>query len=225
MQTTTPVKIWDAATRLFHWTLVLGVAFMWWSAEEGGLWMDWHTKVGIFLLALVLFRVIWGFVGSDTSRFTQFVKSPFSALAHLRELPEKTQAFHAGHNPLGALMVVALIVLLLAQTGTGLFATDDILVEGPLYSLVDEETSESLTALHETIFNVLLALVAAHIAAVLFYRFYKNTNLIKAMVTGKADWPAGQAVPTLRFRAVWWALIILAACYGVVAFALSFLAG
>lgn len=222
---TQPVKIWDAATRLFHWTLVLGVAFMWWSAEEGGLWMDWHQKVGIFLLSLVLFRVIWGFVGSDTSRFTQFVKSPFAALAHLRELPQKTQAYHAGHNPLGAFMIVAILVLLLAQTGTGLFATDDILVEGPLYSLVDEDTSASLTAWHETIFNLILVLIATHIAAIGFYFLYKKTNLIKAMVTGKADWPAGQAMPTLRFRSIWWAVAIMAICYAAISYGLTWLAG
>jgi len=106
---TTPVRLWDLPTRLFHWTLVLGIGFSWFCAEVGGNWTVWHERSGIFLLALVLFRIVWGFVGSDTARFAHFLTLPRHAWQHLHELKGQGTAFHAGHNPLGAWMVVALL--------------------------------------------------------------------------------------------------------------------
>ncbi|HPE59607.1 MAG TPA: cytochrome b/b6 domain-containing protein [Thiolinea sp.] len=170
------MKIWDLPVRVFHWTLVIGIGFMWFSAETGGLWMDWHMRAGIFLLALVLFRIVWGLMGSDTARFSRFVKSPVHALGHLKELGSRAPAWHVGHNPLGAWMVVALLLTVLVQAVTGLFASDDIMVEGPLYGLVSSAFSGRMTGLHHQVFNLLLLLVVLHVAAVLFYRFYKGTN-------------------------------------------------
>ena len=223
MSRTTPVRIWDLPTRLFHWLLVLGMGFMWFSAENGGLWMDWHVQVGEFMLALVLFRIIWGFVGSDTSRFASFLRSPAAAIQHWRELSGNRQAYHAGHNPLGAWMVVALLLTLLMQATTGLFASDDIMVEGPLYGLVSTAVSDKLTGLHHLLFNLLLLLATLHVAAVVYYKTRKKTNLIKAMVIGKADWPEQQAVPGgLRFVHAGWGLLLFAVCYALVHFGLQF---
>lgn len=222
---TKSVRIWDLPTRLFHWLLVLGVGFSWFSAETGGNWMVWHERTGMFLLALVLFRVIWGFVGSDTARFGSFLRSPIQALKHLRELGSKATAFHVGHNPLGAWMVVALLAALLAQGVTGLFATDDIMTEGPLIGLVSGKTAELLTTIHHLTFNIILLLVAAHVAAVMFYRFYKRTNLIKAMVLGSADWPVEQLQPTtLVFKPAWVGLLLFGLLYAGVHFGIEFLA-
>lgn len=222
---TSPVRIWDLPTRLFHWTLVLGISFSWFCAEMGGNWMVWHERSGMFLLALVLFRIVWGFVGSDTARFRQFLAAPGKALAHWRELKGQATAFHAGHNPLGAWMVVALLVAILVQASTGLFANDDIMTEGPLSGLVSGKTAGALTGIHKLTFNIILLLVALHVLAVLFYRFFKNTNLIKAMVVGKADWPAAQEKPeTLHFKPAWLGLLVFVLCYAAVYFGIGWLA-
>ncbi|SEA32613.1 Cytochrome b [Thiothrix caldifontis] len=222
---TTLVKLWDLPTRLFHWILVVGISFSWFCAEVGGNWMVWHERSGIFLLALVLFRILWGFMGSHTSRFAQFLTSPANALAHLRELRSRAAAFHVGHNPLGAWMVVVLLLVVLVQAATGLFATDDIMTEGPLMGLVSGKTAESLTSIHHFTFNIILLLAAVHVTAVLFYRFYKRTNLIKAMVVGKVDWPAQQPQPThLAFKPAWLGILVFAIVYASVVGGIAFLA-
>lgn len=222
---TIPVKIWDLPTRLFHWALVFGIAFSWFCADTGGNWMVWHERSGIFLLALVLFRFVWGVIGSDTAQFRQFLTLPAQALAHGRELRSRSTAFHAGHNPLGALMVVTLLLAVLAQAITGLFATDDIMTEGPLIGLVSGDTAELLTSIHHFSFNILLLLAAIHIAAIFFYRFYKRTNLIKAMVVGSADWSAQQPLPgPLTFKPAWLGALVFALVYTGVTFGIAFLA-
>lgn len=222
---TTSVKIWDLPTRLFHWTLVLGMGFMWLSAELGGLWMDWHLSVGIFMLALIIFRIIWGFVGSDTDRFTLFVHAPAKAIQHIKELKAGGTAYYAGHNPLGAWMVVFLLVGVLLQALSGLFVSDDILVEGPLYGLVSESTAGAMTSFHHLWFNILLLAALVHILTIGFYKIRKQTNLIKAMVSGSADWPlAQQPIPDpLSFKSPWLALSIFIVVYGAVYFGLNFL--
>lgn len=223
---TSPVRIWDLPTRLFHWTLVLGIGFSWFCAETGGNWMVWHERSGIFLLALVLFRMVWGVVGSDTARFSQFLTAPAEAVRHWRAIKgQGGTAFHAGHNPLGAWMVVALLAVVLLQGSSGLFATDDIATEGPLAGLVSGKTAELLTSIHHLTFNVILLLAMMHIAAVLFYRFIKRTNLIKAMVVGKADWPASQPHPQgLQFKPAWLGLLVFVAVYGLLSVGIRLLA-
>lgn len=222
---TTSVKIWDLPTRIFHWTLVFGMGFLWLSAELGGLWMDWHMQAGILMLALIIFRIIWGFVGSDTSRFSSFIKSPAHSIHHLKELKDGGTAYYAGHNPLGAWMVVFLLVGILLQALSGLFVSDDILVEGPLYGLVAESTAGALTGFHHIWFNILLLAAVVHIFTLGFYKIRKRTNLIKAMVSGSADWPVEQQpMPAhLSFKSPWLALSIFIVVYGLVYFGLNFL--
>lgn len=215
---TTSVRIWDLPVRLFHWLLVLGIGFSWFTAETGGNWMIWHERCGILLLSLILFRLVWGVVGSDTARFARFLGAPRQALQHLHEVRDQQTAYHAGHNPLGGWMVVALLLLVLFQAITGLFANDDIMTEGPLSGLVSGKTSDWLTGLHHLGFNLLLLLVGVHVVAILFYRLAKRTNLIKAMVTGSADWPLAQQPlpPPMGFRSPLLALVIGLICYGLV---------
>lgn len=222
---TTPVRLWDLPTRLFHWALVVGISFSWFCAETGGNWMVWHERSGIFILSLVLFRLVWGFIGSDTARFSQFLTAPAHVVQHWRDIRGQGTAFHAGHNPLGAWMVVALLAVVLFQGSTGLFATDDIATEGPLAGLVSGKTAELLTSVHHLTFNLLLLLAAVHVTAVMFYRFIKRTNLIKAMVLGKADWPASQAQPSgLRFKPAWLGLVVFGCVYALVWFIIKVLA-
>jgi cytochrome b len=220
---TTSIRIWDLPIRIFHWTLVASIGFAWFTAESSESWMEWHERTGIFILSLVIWRIIWGFVGSDTARFSQFLKSPFYALHHLQEMRQQATAYHAGHNPLGAWMVIALLAMILVQGLTGLFATDDIATEGPLAHLVSGSTSETLTSLHHLGFNIILMLAAIHIAAVLFYRFAKQTNLIKTMVLGTADWPnAQQPKPeTLQFKAAWIGFVLWVGVYVLLNFVLK----
>ena len=176
--------------------------------------MAWHMRSGMIILTLLLFRIAWGVVGSTTARFSDFVKGPVEAIAYARSLRGDTPAASIGHNPLGGWMVVALLLLLLLQAGTGLFANDDIFTEGPLAHLVSKATSDQLTIIHKTNFNVLLVLIAGHIAAALFYLFVKGENLIWPMVTGRKAMGAEES--GLRFRNPLLALVVLALAAAIV---------
>nr|CAA6816340.1 MAG: Cytochrome B [uncultured Thiotrichaceae bacterium] len=218
---THPVKIWDLPTRIFHWVLVAGIAFMWFSAEISDSLMDRHVQVGEFLLALILFRIIWGFVGSESSRFGVFLKSPGNAIQYAKTIFSRKPSWHAGHNPLGGWMVVALLLTVLGQASSGLFTSDDIMTEGPLYAWASSDLSDWMSSIHHWLFDVLIGLIVAHVGAILFYRIFKRTDLISAMVKGDAPWPEDEPVSTeLKFRSAWLALVVFAGCYGGVYYGL-----
>lgn len=179
----THVQVWDGPVRLFHGAVVILLLVSWCSADQG--YMRVHLWSGLALLALLLFRLVWGFVGSTTARFRDFLHPPRKVLAYLRSLGGANKALFAGHNPAGGLMVVGLIAVLLLQAMTGLFANDGLRFHGPLALLVSEETSTRLTGLHGTIFNIILILVWLHVVAVGFYLFVQRDNLIKPMLTGR----------------------------------------
>ena len=200
------VKVWDLPTRLFHWSLVASVIFMFVSAKMGGSWLQWHLRCGLFLLALILFRIVWGFVGSDTARFTQFVQSPKHIIRYIKgEISENEQP---GHNPLGALMVVALILSVLFQVLTGLFSPDEnsYMYDGFLYKLAGDNASK-IRGIHLMFANILMILAIIHFVVVLFYRVVKRHNLITPMITGNKY--LNDPVPQLKFASVFKALIIL----------------
>lgn len=179
---TTKIQVWDLPLRAFHWLLVLTVLVAYITAELGGLLTDWHGRIGGFALGLLVFRLIWGFLGTTHARFANFVPTPSRLIAYLKG---NWQAY--GHNPLGALSVLALLGTLTVLLGTGLFANDDIAFQGPLFSLVNKSQSDWLTGLHAISFNVLLTLIVLHIVAIAYYFFFKKTNLVKPMVTGDKD--------------------------------------
>ena len=207
----TQVKIWDAPVRLFHWALVLLFAFMIFSGKVKGDWMEWHMRAGYAIMALVLFRILWGFAGSTHARFSSFLAGPAACLAFARKLLTRAPAPSAGHNPLGGWMVVALLLALLFQAGTGLFANDDILIEGPLASLVSKARSDELTGWHYWNFNLLLLLAGLHLIAVLYHAGFMRENLIGAMFTGVKRLPANVAGGVVaRFASPWLALVLLA---------------
>lgn len=182
MTRSTAVRVWDLPTRLFHWLLVIAVAFAWISAENG--LMDWHRRAGLTVLGLVVFRLVWGLIGGSTARFAGFVTSPARALEYLRAGSAAPQ--RAGHNPLGGYSVLALLALLAAQVSFGLFATDtDGLESGPLSFLVSYDQSRDFADLHEIGFNLLVAMIALHLLAILFYRLVRKRNLIAPMITGR----------------------------------------
>jgi cytochrome b len=192
------IAIWDLPTRAFHWLVVLLVPLMWWTAEND--MMEIHVLLGQMMLGLVLFRICWGVIGSSTARFTSFVRGPGAILAYLRGVP----GGGIGHTPLGALNVVAMLLILAMQVGLGLFASDeDALHQGPLSHHVSFDTAETLAERHETMFNILLVFIGLHLAAILFYRFVKRDDLITPMVTGGRTGAAGEAAmiaaPAWRF--------------------------
>lgn len=213
-------RIWDLPTRLFHWCLVLLVAAAWGTAELGDNLMDYHKLAGYGILALVMFRLVWGICGSETSRFVGFMRGPKSALAYLQAVKSGQASPYPGHNPLGGWMVAALLALLFLQAGTGLFANDDIMTEGPLKHWVSDEASSLLTGIHETNFYVLLGLVAVHVSAILFYRFFKGEDLVRPMLTGNKPLPLGTPEP--KMAPIWLAALIMAGSsatvWGIVAY-------
>jgi cytochrome b len=178
------LQIWDLPVRLFHWLLVPLMAFAWWSAEEGRL--DWHRLSGYALLALVLFRIIWGFLGSETARFSHFLRGPAALASYLRALVGGgTRQPILGHNPLGGWSVLAMLALIATLTILGLFAVDvDGIESGPLAVYVSFDTGRWASVAHEFVFNVLLGLILLHLAAVAFYAVFKRDNLVGPMITG-----------------------------------------
>ena len=206
------VALWDLPTRLVHWALVLLILFSWWSAEEHH--MEWHRTSGYAILGLLVFRLVWGLVGSSSARFADFVRGPATVLAYARGRARAG----LGHNPLGGWSVVALLALLVVQVGLGLFAVDtDGLESGPLSHWVSFEAGREAAELHESNFRLLQVLIGLHIAAVLFYLFVRRDNLIAAMFSGaktvdaapeKAPRmvPLGRALPVALIAAglAWW---------------------
>lgn len=200
--------------RLFHWSVVLLVALSWWSIENG--FDEVHFWSGYFLLFLLLFRIFWGFAGSSTARFTSFVKGPAAVVAYLRQ----GQHDQAGHSPIGALSVMAMLLALVVQIATGLVQIDeDDFVEGPLSGLVGYDTAVLAHEVHEASFNVLMALIALHLLAILYYRLVRRRSLVRPMVTGRAALPAGVAPmePAPRARLAACAAAALALTAAVIA--------
>lgn len=187
------IQVWDLPLRLFHWLLALAVVAAIVTGEIGGNLIDSHGRIGVFIVGLLVFRIIWGFVGSTHARFASFFPTPAKITAYL-----KGQWQGHGHNPLGALSVFALLGVLAALVGAGLFANDDIAFQGPLFGLVDKALSDRLSGLHALAFNVLAALLVLHIAAIVFYARVKKHNLVVPMLTGKKSVPKAQAVAVSR---------------------------
>ncbi|KAF0145049.1 MAG: cytochrome b [Rhodospirillaceae bacterium] len=202
------LRVWDAPTRQFHWLLSILIGVSWLSGEVG--MMAVHTASGLIILTLLVFRLVWGIVGSTTARFSYFVRGPQVVQAYLAGLLRTPIEPLAGHNPAGGLAIVLMLAALAVQAGSGLFANDDIFTEGPLAHLVSKATSDGLTILHKVTFNILLGLISLHLLANLFYLLVKGENLIRPMITGYRPWPAGQAEPQLHFAGPILAFLVLA---------------
>ncbi|MAB11460.1 cytochrome b/b6 domain-containing protein [Hyphomonas sp.] len=194
------ILVWDGALRLFHWSTVLLVAAMWWSAENH--MMDWHRRMGMILVGLVTFRLAWGLLGPRTARFTSWQLGPGAMLGYLKSLKRGVHKPSFGHNPIGTLSVIAMLAALCVQLGTGLFAVDvDGLESGPLSTLVSFEAGRQAAEIHEISFNILVALIGLHVAAVAVYLIFFKDNLVRPMVTGRrasADFEAGETLADNR---------------------------
>lgn len=191
------VRVWDVPTRIVHWAMAVLIPFSWWTAEHDQ--MDRHRLSGYVLLGLLIFRLIWGVAGGTTARFADFVRGPRGVLRYLREGGTPAPL---GHNPLGGWSVVAMLLVLAGQIGLGLFAVDEDGIEsGPLSYLVDFDTGRALAGIHHKLFWVLVALIALHILAILFYLVVRRRNLVTAMISGRAR--AEAADGALRPAPLW----------------------
>ena len=204
------IRLWDLPTRLFHWLLVLAVIAAVVSGQLGGKLIDLHGKIGLAIVGLIAFRIVWGFAGSTYARFAQIFPTPAKIRLYL-----KGEWHGLGHNPLGGLSVFSLIFLLTVQVVSGLFSNDDIAFVGPLYDLIDKSLSNSLGPIHELVSNVLIALVVMHIGAVIFHGRVKKDDLVKPMLTGWKEGVTGEPARGGGMVALIVALIIAcAAVYG-----------
>lgn len=211
--TTGRVRVWDLPTRLFHWVLMACVIGSVVSAKIGGNAMTWHFRLGYVVFALLAFRLIWGLMGGRWSRFASFLYAPATTLRYLRGQARPDEHLDVGHSPTGALSVFALLALLAAQVGTGLFADDEIANAGPMVRFVSGATSSLATGWHKHWGQwLILALVALHVIAILVYRFKKGRDLVTPMLTG--DKPLDASVPasadTLATRGL--AVLLVALC-------------
>jgi len=187
------VLVWDLPTRLFHWALVVLVIISFYTGLEGGMVeMDYHMLSGFGLLAIILFRIAWGFAAKSYANFKHFALSPKSILVYLKSDPVPK----AGHSPLGALSVLAMLTALLIQAISGLFANDDIMLEGPLAYLVDSDLSGSITGIHHIMIWVIGGLVVFHLLAIAFYEVSKKRRLTRAMILGRIQLDETQLVET-----------------------------
>jgi cytochrome b len=213
------VRVWDLPTRLFHWALVVCVVGLVITANVGGNWMNWHLRLGYTVLSLLLFRLVWGFVGGHWSRFSNFAYGPSTVLAYLRGHAKPEHRI--GHNPLGMLSVLALLLILLAQVGTGLISDDEIAFTGPLVRFVSGETISDATSYHKNVGKfIVIALVVIHLLAIAFYKLVKKDNLVRPMVIGdkEVSFPARSARDSAGSRIA--ALVVFGLCaaavYGLV---------
>ena len=212
---TAPVRLWDVPTRLFHWGLVVLILVAWLSAGKN---MELHKLAGYGVIGLIVFRLWWGVAGGSTARFANFVTGPRTTLTYLSSLKTRAPGETAGHNPLGAWSVVAMISLILLQAGLGLFATDiDGIESGPFSDKVDFDTGRLFSEWHELAFRALQGLIGLHLAAIAFYALWKRENLIGAMITGRRRF--SHAVAPLVTAPIWrlivGILVAVAAAYAI----------
>lgn len=204
------VRVWDLPTRLFHWLTVALVAAAYVTIRLN--WLDWHVRIGKTLLALVLFRLLWGCVGSESARFRSFVASPGAALHHLRHLFEREPDVQVGHNPAGGWMVLLLLALLLGETLTGLYDYNDVSDVGPLTAWVPAPVAYGISKLHDSLlWDAIVAAVALHLLAIALYAAVKGHHLLRPMLTGRKTVPANVREPRLAPAALALALLIVAA--------------
>lgn len=186
--------VWDLPVRLFHWILAICLVVQWFTAEVIDNAMDFHFYLGYFILGLILFRLIWGFIGPKYARFNSFVAGPKAMINYLKSLGSDNYTPPVGHNPVGGLMLPLVLILVAIQGITGLFTSDDIVHSGPYYHTVSDAIQTSLQWLHHQVFSFLWIFIAVHITVILWYRFGLKHDLIKPMFHGKKTVNEDQAI-------------------------------
>ncbi len=209
-----PMRVWDAPTRLFHWLIVLLIPACYATARAG--WMDLHLDCGYAVMALVLFRLGWGFVGSDTARFARFLVSPLAGLRHLGGLGRRERDTAVGHNAAGGWMVLLMLLLIAAEVVRGLGANDGLgVAAGPLAAHIGERASDVMTVAHGIVMDLIIAAVVLHLLAIGVYAVLKGQDLVRPMVTGKKRLPAATRAPRMASPLLALAMLALAAAVTV----------
>jgi cytochrome b len=213
------VLVWDAPVRVFHWFIValVAAAYATWRLN----WMVWHAWAGDAVLALLLFRLLWGFFGGETARFSHFLTSPRTAVQHLKYAFRREPDRQVGHNPAGGWMVLLLLALLLAETLTGLYVANDIADEGPLTEIVPAWAANAIEFSHSLLWNALLAAIVLHVLAIAGFATIKGQNLLRPMITGTKVLPANIAAPRTGTPAR--AVLLLLGCAVATAFLVNLL--
>ena len=176
--------VWDLPVRLFHWLLVISLIAAWYTSDgERGL-IEYHLQIGSFILGLIIFRIIWGVVGTKYAKFSQFIPNKKSLIYYLKNVKKEKEYKTVGHNPVGGLMVIFMLTLILSQAISGLFMNDDVFTSGPYYSSANSAVQKFMSLIHNNCFDVILVVSFLHISAALFYLFVKKANLILPMITG-----------------------------------------
>jgi len=209
------VKVWDIWLRLFHWAFATAVIFMLLSGEFGWFFFEWHQLGGEIVVALILFRCIWGLIGSSTAKLTSLVTHPKYAIEHIIDLLKGSVAYQRGHSTSGGWAVIAMLLLVGFQAISGLFIADeDELLEGVFYGTLSESLSSDLLSLHYQNARLIQIIVIIHIITIAFYALRGGVNLVKPMITGYSKWPSNVSIPAVSFQANWVACLLLIAVAG-----------
>ena len=203
--------VWDLPTRLFHWIVAIAVGLSWLSGEFAE--FSYHAWLGYTLLVLVCWRIVWGFIGSQHSRFSDFLRGPGAVWAYFRGAPYS----HPGHNPAGGWSVAILLLLLFLQSLSGLFNSDDLLFDGPFYFAASVWFRDMMGVVHEYNFYALQGFVLLHVAAVAYYQWFLKLPIVQVMILGRAGERVGQSTPA----PIWWALVIVMLAGGILWWAIS----
>ena len=208
--------VWDLPLRLFHWLFVLSIVASYVTAKLGVEYRQYHFYLGYWMMGLLLFRIIWGFIGPRHARFSTFLVGPSSVIQYAKDMFNPNSHAHVGHNPVGGLMVILMLLLVVIQATTGLFTTDAVIWTGPYYPAVKESTSSLLSTVHDVNFNIIIGAVVLHLAAITYYHWYKKQNLVSAMFTGYK--PAEQVPEHLAITSsqLFKALIVAVVAAGIV---------
>src|SRR5918993_2684707 len=211
------IRIWDLPTRLFHWLLAALVIFSFTTGKLGGDWLSWHFRSGYAIASLLLFRMMWGFVGSRYARFASFLPSPFRIWATVRSSKPRDVPISAGHSEIGTLSVYALLIVLIVQVATGVFTNDGTFTEGPWVKFVSEAVSNRLSTIHYYNHWAIIGLTGLHVAAIAYYLLARKEDLLTPMMTGDKlgiDAPAAEDSTSIRIRAT----VFAALAAGVVSY-------
>ena len=206
--------IWDLPLRIFHWSFAITILASWYTSEQEGEMVELHMQLGFVALALIAFRILWGIIGPKHARFSQFIPSPKTLISYLHPAKESKSA--PGHNPLGALMVVLMIVLITLQAVSGLFINDDIFSSGPYYGSIGNDLEKVMAFIHHNTFDFMIAAIALHLGAIAYYWRIKKQNLVLPMITGKKNANQVSAVDAIPHSKLILGCVVAVCCLGFV---------
>jgi cytochrome b len=201
--------VWDLPVRLFHWSLVISLFAAWYTSDGERNLIDWHLKIGYFILGLIIFRIIWGIFGTRYARFTQFIPDKKALSHYLKNFRQEKNYTTVGHNPLGGLMVVLMLMLVLSQAVSGLFMNDDIFTSGPYYAGASSSIQNIMSLMHHNVFDIIIIVSVLHIGAAFYYLLVKKANLIVPMITGYKKSDGTEKNKAIKSSRLFLALVII----------------